>query len=300
MKATGRVALDPEAACACVYMCAPHLWCLYSFFFKLTPSFLIAQAAAPVLRKVSGDGKPQKAGRQAPGDKGYCFLTSATVAEPFLVLTGHGPSREGLAVSWTGWQRVPGKGFPVPQVSVPCPDPPARCGVPGCFLKGETSQCLRVPWSREALGQTALFRGLYRVGRVGQPACAPHGRVVRGSATVLSPGRPDKRPAGAVGRDEAMQAGCQPPSRVCQTLILVRTCTLHADRWELVCSGLLIASPTAPAASHKLLHEASGVGAPGMSRPGPAPRQAHVPLAKAALLAEAFGIPYGECRVWRS
>lgn len=282
----------------CVCACAPHLWCLYSFFFKSTPSFLIAQAAAPVLRKVSGDGKPQKAGRQAPGDKGYCFLTSPTVAEPFLVLTGHEPSRVGLTVSWTGRQRVPGKDFTVPQVSVPCPDLPAWCGVPGCFLKGGTSQCLHVPWSWEALGQTALFRGLCRVGRVGQLACAPHGRAVGGSATALSPGRPDKRPAGVVGRDEAMQAGCQSPGRVCQALISIRTRTLHAGRWELVCSGLLIASPAAPAASHKLLHEASGVGAPGISRPGSAPRRAHAPLATASFLAEPFGVSYGERCAW--
>ena len=114
-----------------------------------------------------------------------------------------------------------------------------------------------------------------------------------------SPGRADKRPTGAVGRDEAMQAGCQPPGRVCRAVISAHTHTLCAARWELVRSGLLIASSAAPAwgdvASRALLHEVSGVGALGLSHPSPAPQLARAPIATAPLLADVLGVPHGEC-----
>lgn len=68
-----------------------------------------------------------------------------------------------------------------------------------------------------------------------------------------------------------MQAGCQPPGRVCQAVISVRTRTLGPTRCELVRSALLIASPTAPAwgntASQAPLHEVTGMAALGFSHP---------------------------------
>lgn len=117
-----------------------------------------------------------------------------------------------------------------------------------------------------------------------------------------SPGRTDKRLAGAVGRDEAMQAGCQPPSRVCQAVISVHTRTLGPTRCELVRSALLIASPTAPAwgnmASQAPLHEATGMGALGFSHPGAAPQLAQAPVVMAPLLADGLGVPHGEHCAW--
>ena len=200
-------------------------------------------------------------------------MTRATVAGPFLVLAGQGPSGEGLTVSWTGPQRAPGEACPAPRVFVPRPDSLARSGVPGCLLRGGISQPPLVPCcGKPSVGQH------HAGGSVGWAALArqpvpPMAERSGAQPWCWSPGRADKRPTVAVGRDEATQARCQPPGSICQAVISSRTRTLRPARWELVGSGLLIASPTAPArrdaASWVPLHETSGVGVTGAQPPQP-------------------------------
>lgn len=188
----------------------------------------------------------------------------------------------------------------MPRVSVPCPDSPAWSGAPRCLLQGGTSWSPHIPFrGKPSGGQRFPGGSVGWAGSASRPA-PPMAEQSEGRPWRRSPGRAHKRPSGAVGRDEAMQAGCQPPGRVCRAVISAHTRTLRAARWELVRSGLLIASPTAPArgdaASQALLREAGGMGARGLGHPGPAPRLAQAPIATAPLLADVLGVRHGERR----
>lgn len=103
------------------------------------------------LRKVSGDGKPQKAGRRAQGDKGYCFLTNATVTGPFLVLPGGRPSGGGLPAG-PGRHRAPRGGCLVPVLPVPCVRVPARCQGGGTLCSLSSPRCGKLSGGQHRAG----------------------------------------------------------------------------------------------------------------------------------------------------
>lgn len=186
---------------------------------------------------------------------------------------------------------------------MPCPDTLARSRVPRCLLRGGTSKSPHIPIPMGSPRADSTFP-VAPWDRQGQPA-SPMPPMAEQSETRLwrrSQGRADKRPAGAVGQDEAMQAGASPPAGSARAVISTHTRTLRPTRWELLRSGLLIASLTAlvrgDMASQALLHEASGVGAAGVSHPGPAPWLAQAPIATPHLLADGLDVPHGGHCAW--
>lgn len=136
-------------------------------------------------------------------------MTSATVAGPFLVLAGWGPNGEDLAVSRTGRQE------PLER--------PAQC--PGSLCRDATSQnrvgdlgvsCKvgqPAVLASPAMGsprEDSTVPGAAQGGTAGP--CPPVPGRSETQPEHWPPGRADKRVVGAVGRDEAMPAGCQHPT----------------------------------------------------------------------------------------